>query len=89
MIPRTLVLVVLMMSSMLAAAAPAPATMRLDYYHTGNSKQEVFSLDRIVIEPLPWPGNAAHPLDETGFGNYFFEVIDQATVASVPSTASG
>jgi hypothetical protein len=79
MIPRTLVLVVLMTSSMLAAAAPAPATMRLDYYHTGNSKQEVFSLDRIVIEPLPWPGNAAHPLDETGFGNYFFEVIDQAT----------
>ena len=37
--------------------AAAPATMRVDYYHSGNDKQEYFSLDRIVIEPLPWPGN--------------------------------
>ena len=22
--------------------------MRLDYYHTGNSKQEIFSVDRVV-----------------------------------------
>ena len=30
--------------------------MRVDYYHTGNDKEERFSLDRIVIEPLPWAG---------------------------------
>ena len=30
--------------------------MRLDYYHTGNAKQEMFSVDRVVIEPLEWPG---------------------------------
>ena len=30
--------------------------MRLDYYHTGDASQEVFSVDRVVIEPLPWPG---------------------------------
>ena len=55
-----------------------PATMRLDYFHTGNSTQEIFSIDRIVIEPLPWPGNLNKSLDETNLGAYFFEVRDQA-----------
>jgi len=27
---------------------PAPGTFRLDYYHTGNAKEERFSLDRVV-----------------------------------------
>lgn len=55
------------------------ATMRLDYYHTGNTNQETFSLDRVVIEPLPWPGDMAKTADHSGFGLYFFEVRDQAT----------
>jgi len=33
------------------SAFAAPQTMRLDYYHTGNSSQELFSIDRVVIEP--------------------------------------
>jgi hypothetical protein len=53
-----------------------PATMRVDYYHTGNNKEERFSLDRIVVEPLPWAGNPARPLDDTNRGKYFFEIID-------------
>ncbi|MEK6283192.1 MAG: M64 family metallopeptidase [Acidobacteriota bacterium] len=53
--------------------------MRLDYYHTGNAKQEHFSLDRIVIEPLPWPGDMSKTLDDTNLGKYFFEVRDQKT----------
>ena len=35
------------------AVKAAPATMRVDYFHTGDAKHEVFSLDRVVIEPLP------------------------------------
>ena len=50
-----------------ADAAPAQ-TMRVDYYHSGNDKQESFSLDRIVIEPLPWAGNPNRPLDTTNSG---------------------
>jgi hypothetical protein len=61
------------------AAAAGPATMRVDYYHTGNATEERFSLDRVVVEPLPWPGNPAHPLDGTNRGKYFFEVTDTAT----------
>ena len=34
--------------------SPAPRTMRLDYYHTGNAKEERFSVNRVVLEPLPW-----------------------------------
>src|SRR6266480_7651757 len=55
----------------------APATMRLDYYHTGNDKQEFFSVDRIVIEPLSWPGDMSKSIDNTNLGKYFFEVRDQ------------
>jgi hypothetical protein len=62
-----------------ASTFAAPATMRVDYYHTGNEKQEYFSLDRIVIEPLPWAGNLARSIDDTNLGKYFFEVIDAAS----------
>src|SRR4029077_18425374 len=62
-------------------AAAGPATMRVDYYHTGNATEERFSLDRTVVEPLPWPGNPARPLDETNRGKYLFEVVDGATGA--------
>jgi IgA peptidase M64/peptidase M64-like protein len=59
--------------------AAAVLTMRVDYYHSGNEKQESFSLDRIVVEPLPWPGNPAKTIDTTDRGKYFFEVIDAAS----------
>jgi hypothetical protein len=55
----------------------APQTMRLDYYHTGDAKQEMFSIDRVVIEPLPWPGDLSKAIDGTNLGKYFFEVRDQ------------
>lgn len=58
------------------AAAP---TMRLDYYHSGNASQELFSLDKLIIEPLPWPGNPHHPVDHTNLGKYLFEIIDRNT----------
>jgi hypothetical protein len=57
----------------------AASTMRLDYYHSGNARAEIFSVDRIVIEPLPWPGSPAQALDGTNLGKYRFEVVDRAT----------
>lgn len=53
--------------------------MRLDYYHTGNTAHEMFSVDRVVIEPLPWPGDLAKTIDGTNLGEYLFEVHDQAS----------
>src|SRR5690348_16248476 len=57
----------------------AVETMRVDYYHTGDAKQEIFSLDRVVIEPLPWPGNPRQAIDTSNLGKYFFEVHDAKT----------
>ena len=55
-------------------AQAAPQTMRVDYFHTGDAKQEIFSFDRAVIEPLPWPGDPNKGIDDTNLGKYFFEV---------------
>ncbi len=57
----------------------APRTLRVDYYHTGNSHEEWFSLDRVVLEPLEWPGNLSKTIDETQLGDYLFEVREQAS----------
>ncbi|MGA7078036.1 MAG: IgA Peptidase M64 [Terriglobales bacterium] len=57
----------------------APRTLRVDYYHTGNSHEQWFSLDRVVLEPLEWPGNLNKSIDESELGNYLFEVRAQAS----------
>ncbi|HZH91880.1 MAG TPA: IgA Peptidase M64 [Pyrinomonadaceae bacterium] len=57
----------------------AVETMRLDFFHTGNASQELFSVDRVVIEPLPWPGNPRRAIDESNLGKYLFEVRDAQT----------
>jgi hypothetical protein len=75
-----LALVALMwLSSADGAYAQTTRTLRLDFYHTGTATTEVFSVDRLVIEPTTWPGNPQRPLDETNFGKYLFEVIDRAS----------
>jgi hypothetical protein len=58
-----------------AAAAP-PATWRLDYYHTGGLGLEAFAVDRVVVEPLPWPGHPAGYVDRSGAGTYRLRVED-------------
>ena len=56
--------------------ADQPQTMRVDFYHTGNRNLELFSLDQVVLEPLPWPGNMLQPIDSTFRGKYAFAVVD-------------
>ena len=53
--------------------------MRVDYYHTGNDKEQWFSLDRVVVEPLAWPGNPEKAIDRSQLGNYLFEVREKAS----------
>jgi hypothetical protein len=71
--PMVLTLLVLVTT----VAVSEVRTMRVDYYHTGNAETEVFGMDRVVIEPAPWPGNPSQSIDETNMGNYRFEVRDQ------------
>ena len=59
-----------------AASAAQPATVRLDYVHSGNALNEQYAVDRVVIEPLPWPGNMRSTIDDTNRGNNLVEVVD-------------
>lgn len=68
--------VILVVLSCAHATAGAPGTMRVDYVHSGNHETEMFSLDQVVIEPLPWTGNMAQPHDKTNRGKYLFEIVD-------------
>ena len=61
------------------SAFGATETMRLDYYHSGDATQEIFSVDRIVIEPLPWSGHPSQAIDKSNMGKYIFEVRDAKT----------
>ena len=51
----------------LLAAPPVPRTMRVDYYHTGDSASEVFALDEVVVEGA-WPGRLDRSIDDTNLG---------------------
>ena len=85
---RTIIAAVVVFSTAVLAFAPGgvaaqpsgnpvaspPSTMRVDLVHTGGRGLEVFAIDRVVIEPLPWPGNRERAIDESNSGAYRFEV---------------
>jgi hypothetical protein len=58
------------------ALAAQPATVRLDYLHSGNALDEHYAMERVVIEPLPWPGDMRSTIDSTNRGNNLVEVVD-------------
>jgi hypothetical protein len=62
-----------------AAQAQQPATVRLDYIHSGNALAEQYAIERVLIEPLPWPGDMSQPFDNTNRGNNRLEVADAKT----------
>ncbi|MDQ1350476.1 MAG: hypothetical protein QG657_778 [Acidobacteriota bacterium] len=49
-------------------------TMRLDYFHSGNSDQEHFAIDRIVSDGK-WAGGKTRLIDDLNLGLYQFEII--------------
>ena len=71
-----IVLALLLGALWMPAYGDTPATMRVDYFHGGNHDTEMFSLDQVVIEPLPWTGNMAQPIDKTHRGKFLFEIVD-------------
>ena len=62
-----------------AVQAAQPATVRVDYQHSGNALSDQYAIERVVIEPLPWPGNPAQALDHTDRGQNRVEVVDAKT----------
>jgi hypothetical protein len=69
-------LVFVLLALSVPGAQEAPRTWRLDFFQTGGPGIEAYSFDRLVIEPLAWPGNRAADLEARPTGNYRFEIID-------------
>ncbi len=69
----------LLVAAPLLLAAPPARTLRVDYVHQGTASTESFGLDRVVLEPLPWPGNPARPVDDSNLGKFKFEVRNAKT----------
>ena len=53
-------------------------TMRFDYYHAGNAESESIYFDEVLEEPY-YAGSKTSLIDDFGYGNYRFRVIDKAT----------
>ena len=64
-----------LMAGMLPATQLVPATIRFDYSHSGNAKEERFTFDEVLLEGA-WPGPLRRAIDSTNLGKYFFEVVD-------------
>ena len=62
-----------------SAHAAQPATVRLDYLHSGNALAESYAIERVVIEPLPWPGDMTRTVDDSNRGVNMVEVVDAKT----------
>jgi len=71
------------------ALAAQPATVRLDYMHTGNALNESYAIEQVVIEPLPWPGDMSKTIDTTNRGVNKVEVADAKSGKLVESFACG
>lgn len=76
---RSFLLILVMLLSSGIVQAEVPGTLRVDYVHSGNSMNEMYALDKVVIEPPPWPGHPDGRLDTTDRGSYRFEVLDPVT----------
>ncbi len=54
------------------------ATMRIDYYHIGDSKSELFTIDRIYKQGM-WAGSRVNLIDNFNNGAYYYKVYDSVT----------
>lgn len=51
-------------------------TLRLDYYHTGDSVNDYYSFDELIEEPY-WGGSKVNLIDKFDYGKYKFVVKDE------------
>ncbi|MFA5973194.1 MAG: M64 family metallopeptidase [Lentimicrobiaceae bacterium] len=53
----------------------ANKTLRIDYYHTGNRQNEIYSIDQVKAEPF-WGGSHTALIDTMNYGEYYFKAFD-------------
>lgn len=50
-------------------------TMRIDYFHIGDAREELITIDQIYQQGI-WAGSQRHLLDEFNNGRYFVKIYD-------------
>ncbi len=73
-----LISMVALITGILSPPQIMPSTVRLDYAHSGNSKEERFAVESVMLEG-EWPGPLNRMIDNTNLGKYFFEILDAKT----------
>ena len=53
-------------------------TMRIDYYHIGNSEEEIITMDQIYKYGI-WAGSRKYLIDDLNLGRYCVKIYDAAT----------
>jgi hypothetical protein len=56
----------------------ADKTMRVDYFHAGNSSEETITLDQVYDQGF-WAGSRSHLIDPFNLGRYLVKVYDAAS----------
>ncbi len=55
----------------------ADSTLRIDYYHIGDSDEEIITLDQFYLQPV-WAGAEKKLIDPFDNGNYYIKIFDQS-----------
>ncbi len=50
-------------------------SLRLDYFHTGDKTNDIYSFDELFEEPF-WGGSKVNLIDTFEYGNYYLKVFD-------------
>jgi hypothetical protein len=59
-------------------------TLRIDYYHTGDSANDYYSIDELKEEPF-WGGSHVNLIDKFNYGSYKAEVFDDSSYQEIYS----
>ncbi len=57
-------------------------TMRVDYFHIGNAREEMITVDRVYEQGI-WAGSLKNLIDDYDAGRYFIKVYDSASGALI------
>jgi hypothetical protein len=60
-------------------------TLRIDYYHSGDSEKEFYSIDELIEEPF-WGGSKKNLIDKFNLGNFIVQVLDSSSGKMIYST---
>lgn len=53
-------------------------TMRIDYFHIGDAKNEMITMDKIFRYGI-WAGSLTHLIDDLNNGKYYYKIYDAAS----------